>query len=226
MTIKPSFLQLLSVSPFSILKKHMTVTQSCVKELEAVYEATYQQDFKTVQALHENIVHAEHAADHLKKDFRAHLHRDLLLPIPRNELLKLMHLQDKIANEAKDISGLIIERSLIIPTSLHPLFKQLVSETCHTYNMAYQSSILLSKLVKTVFSKKVRKNICGSLDQLDAYEQQTDQTQHQLRCLLFSVEQEYPPLEVMCLYRLIHYTGQLADHAQNIGNHLIEIIAH
>jgi predicted phosphate transport protein (TIGR00153 family) len=221
-----SLLQLISASPFKALSSHMDRIDECMSHLKTLIEATYQEDYETVTQQHLLIRQCEQEADEIKRSLRTQLHRDLLLPISRHELLKLITLQDGIANISKDIAGLIHERHLAIPKTLHTTFSQLMQDVEHCYQALAKTNQLLSRLVKQVFNQSVAEEISELLAQLDGYERASDETQHLLRQQLFQQEDNLPPIEAMHLYQLIHLTGMLADQCQTIGSHVLFIIAH
>ena len=49
--------------------------------------------------------------------------------MPRSDLLELLSVQDKVANRAKDIAGLMLGREMAIPLSLQPLMRSFVQRT-------------------------------------------------------------------------------------------------
>ncbi|HAR08295.1 MAG TPA: phosphate transport regulator, partial [Cobetia sp.] len=56
-------------------------------------------------------------------------------------------------------------------------------------------------------------------------EHDTDNMQIGLRAQLFKLEKDWPPVDVMFLYQIIEWIGDVADRAQRVGNRLELLMA-
>jgi uncharacterized protein len=56
-------------------------------------------------------------------------------------------------------------------------------------------------------------------------ERDTDRMQIELRAIIFALENELPPVNVIFIYKIIEWTGDLADRAQDIGDRLQILLA-
>ncbi|MGO3299143.1 MAG: DUF47 family protein, partial [Pseudoalteromonas sp.] len=63
------------------------------------------------------------------------------------------------------------------------------------------------------------------LVELDAIEQDTDDMQIKIRRQLRAVEGEINPVDVMFLYKIIEWVGELADIAERVGSRLELMLA-
>ncbi len=63
------------------------------------------------------------------------------------------------------------------------------------------------------------------IEELHTIEDETDEIQVTLRAGLYKVEQELSPIDVMFIYKIIEWTGDLADTAQSTGNRLQLMLA-
>ena len=61
--------------------------------------------------------------------------------------------------------------------------------------------------------------------ELDAIEKDTDRQQVELRAVLFGMERDLPPVDVMFYYKITELTGGLADIAQRVGARLQLLLA-
>jgi uncharacterized protein Yka (UPF0111/DUF47 family) len=52
-----------------------------------------------------------------------------------------------------------------------------------------------------------------------------DRLQIEVRRGLFKVEKEMPPVDVMFLYQIINWIGEVADRAQRVGYRLEQLLA-
>jgi hypothetical protein len=63
------------------------------------------------------------------------------------------------------------------------------------------------------------------IEELDVIEQDTDSLQIEVRRALFKLEKDLPPVDVMFLYQIIDWIGDVADRAQRVGNRLEQLLA-
>ncbi|MBN0099014.1 DUF47 family protein, partial [Pseudomonas aeruginosa] len=87
----------------------------CAAGLLPFFRAVIAEDWAQVEQVQQDMVRLEQEAERLKKNVRMHLPKSLFLPVPRSDLLELLSVQDKVANRAKDIVGLMLGRRLRIP---------------------------------------------------------------------------------------------------------------
>ena len=109
-------------SPVKPLEKHVHVAYRCAKQLHGFFAAAIKGDWNEVQTFRNEIERLEHKADDIKKEIRLSLPKSLFMPVPREDLLELLLVQDKIANRTKDVSGLVLGRKLQIPPQIADQF--------------------------------------------------------------------------------------------------------
>jgi predicted phosphate transport protein (TIGR00153 family) len=114
-------------SPVGPIQEHMDTCYRCAKELIPFFQCVVDTDWEGVDVRRNNIVELENAADELKAQLRSQLPKSLLMPVPRQDLLELLLVQDRIANRARDISGIVIGRKMQIPTAIEGQFLAFVS---------------------------------------------------------------------------------------------------
>lgn len=113
-----SFLGVFAKSPIKPMIEHIDEVHRCAESLKDFFQAVYKGDWDAAEEQRKRIVTLEQAADKLKRDIRLNLPGGLFMPVERTDLLELVSQQDRIANKAKDISGLITGRQLQIPAHL------------------------------------------------------------------------------------------------------------
>src|SRR5438874_135524 len=115
------FLNLFGRSPVRPLEAHMSKVAVCVTALRPFFDAVFANDWLAADASRETIAQLEHEADILKRDLRLHLPKGLFLPVSRSDLLSLLTVQDRLANCAKDIAGIVLGRRMLFPpTTIQP----------------------------------------------------------------------------------------------------------
>ncbi|MCO7225654.1 TIGR00153 family protein [Pleionea sp. CnH1-48] len=217
--------ELFAASPFRPMQEHISKVHECVSKLQPFMEAVIEQQWSTVAELQLEIAHLENDADDLKKAIRLQLPDGLFLPVARTDLLALLTAQDKIANKAKDIAGLMTGRQMKIPSEVQEYFKAYTQRCIDASAQADKAIHELDELVETGFRGREVTLVENMVSELDAIENDTDQMQIKLRQQLFQLEAELPPVDVIFLYKIIDWLGDLADRAEKVGSHLELMLA-
>ena len=212
-------------SPIKPIQGHMCVVLECADELSPFIAAVYKQDWQTAKDIHSKLKDLEHKADALKKELRQKLPNGLFLPVPRSDLLNMLRTQDKIANKAKDIAGIILGRNMVFPKPLEETYSKLLITSLAAVKQARIAIDELDELLETGFRGKEVNIVEDMIHTLDDIEHETDEIQIKLRQDLYKIEQTLSPVDVMFLYQVIQWTGALADQAQRVGSQLQLLIA-
>jgi len=207
------------------MQEHISKAHACTKELIPFFEAAIAGDYDKAAEVRKEITRLESEADALKKDIRAHLPNSLFMPVPRSDLLELLSMQDRIANRAKDISGIMVGREMKIPAEVQELMMKYLKAAISTSKRAKDALAELDELYETGFGSKEVDFVGSLLSKLDAQEHKTDEFEIKMRRALRDIEQNYPPLDMMFLYKVIEQVGDLADVSQRVGSRLQILIA-
>jgi len=213
-------------SPVQPLVKHVDVAYRCTKQLHAFFSAALAGDWEQASAVRDEIDRFEHEADDRKKEIRKHLPKSLFMPVPREDLLELLLVQDKMANRAKDVSGLVLGRRMQIPDSLAAEFLEFVQRNIDAAKVARKSVRELDELFTSGFRGAEATLVANLVEELDGIETDTDSRQAELRSSLFKIEADLPPVDVIFLYRIIELTGEIADMAERGGRRLELLLSH
>lgn len=219
------FLNLFGRSPIGPMQQHIAKANECAAQLMPFIDAVIASDWATAETVQKQIAELERETDKLKKDVRVHLPKSLFLPVPRTDLLELLSVQDKVANRAKDIAGLMLGRQMAIPAPLQPAFRAFVQRSVDASAQALKAMNELDELLETGFSGREVTLVEKLIDELDRIEHDSDNLQIKLRSELFRIEKDLPPVDVMFLYQIIEWIGDVADRAQRVGNRLELLMA-
>lgn len=225
MSVTSPLSQLFGRSPVKPMQQHISKAHACTKALQPFVEAAMANDYKTAEKYRKEIIQLESEADDMKRDIRANLPNSLFMPVPRQDLLELLSMQDRIANRAKDISGIMLGREMTIPKDIQPLMTKYLKAAINTSKRAKEAMAELDELYETGFGSKEVDFVNKLLDKLDAQEHKTDEFEIKMRRALRDIETDHPPLEMMFLYKVIEMIGDLADVSQRVGSRLQIIIA-
>ncbi len=219
------FVSLFGRSPIGPMQQHIAKAHECAANLVPFFEAVMAQDWAEVARVQQDMVRLEKEADKLKKSVRLNLPKSLFLPVPRSDLLELLSVQDKVANKAKDIAGLMLGREMHIPEDLQPRVRAFVQRTVDASAQALKAMNELDELLETGFGGREAKLVENLVEELDGIEDDTDRLQIEVRRALFKLEKDMPPVDVMFLYQVIDWIGEVADRAQRVGNRLEQLLA-
>ncbi|AEB56441.1 phosphate transport regulator [Ectopseudomonas mendocina] len=224
MPINP-FVSLFGRSPIGPMQQHIAKAHECAANLVPFFEAVMAEDWAKVEQVQQEMSRLEHEADKLKKSVRLHLPKSLFLPVPRSDLLELLSVQDKVANRAKDIAGLMLGRQMAIPQALQPLVRTYVQRSVDASAQALKAMNELDELLETGFAGREAVLVENLIEELGSIENDTDRLQIEVRRNLFKLEKDLPPVDVMFLYQIIDWIGDVADRAQRVGNRLEQLLA-
>ena len=212
-------------SPIRPIQEHMAKAQSCIALLGDFLEASFSKNWKEAEEIQQAIHKKENEADTLKREIRTHLPRSLWLPVARNDLLEMLHIQDHLANRARDIAGIMLGRKIEIPEELVECVRDYYQKNLNTSTQALKAINELDELLETGFRGREATLVEELVVELDELEHQSDLSQIKLRAMLFQMEDSLPPVHVIFLYKIIDRLGELADISQKVGSRLLLLIA-
>jgi hypothetical protein len=207
-------------SPFQPLLAHIVKAQECADQLLPFFEASLTGDWEEAARVRETITRLEHEADELKTELRLNLPNTLFLPVSRTDLLELISVQDKMANKVRDITGIMLGRTMQIPEPLAGAMRDYMCTAVACVAQAREAMEELEALLESGFGRNVSDVMQRLIRQLHVLEQQADGQQVAIRRQLFELESELPPVDVIFLYKIIDWVGELSDRAERVGSRL------
>jgi len=207
-------------SPVRPLEQHMDIVYRCAKKLRPFVNAVIKRDLKRMNEVRSQIEALENEADDLKKQIRINMPKSLFMPVPREDLLELLLVQDRIANRTKDVSGIIVGRKMKIPKSIAKHYLEFVDCNIDAVKQARKSVRELDELFTAGFKGAEVELVSELIEELDRLETMTDKQQSELRADVFEIEKDLDPINVMFLYQVIELTGEIADMAERVGRRL------
>ena len=147
------------------------------------------------------------------------------MPVERTDLLELLSEQDKIANKSKDIAGRVLGRKIVIPDSLQVSFLAYLERNLDAIQKAAEAINELDDLLETGFRGIEVELVEKMINELDLIENDTDTMQIKIRQDLLDIEADLNPVDVIFLYQIIDWVGELADIAERVGARLEIMLA-
>ena len=207
-------------SPVRPLEQHMDIVFRCAKKLRPFFDAVIAKDYERMAEVRSQIEALENEADDLKKHIRLNMPKSLFMPVPREDLLELLLVQDKIANRTRDVSGIIMGRKMEIPDEIAGKFIDFVNSNVDAAKQARKSVRELDELFTAGFKGAEVDLVAALIEELDAIETHTDEQQTKIRSALYEIEKSLDPIDVIFLYEVIQLTGEIADMAERVGRGL------
>ncbi len=203
----------------------MLKVEQCVELLPDFFTQVFAQNWEQVEQARQAISDLENEADELKKQLRLNLPSGLFMPVARTDLLSLLSSQDKIANKAKDIAGLVTGRQMDFPNDIEQELITYLNQSIAATNQACLAISQLDELLESGFKGKELSIAQNMVVQLDELENESDKSQIALRRQLFKIEQSLPAIDVIFMYKIIEWIGDLADLSQQVGSRLELLLA-
>ncbi len=218
-------LDLFAASPMKPMQTHMEKVQECVSILPEFFDAVFSENWDEMLVLQKKIRTIENEADEMKKTLRLNLPRGLFMPVARIDLLNLLSSQDKIANKAKDIAGLITGRKMIFPLTIRDDLKAYLARSLDAAVQAGKAIKQLDELLESGFKGREVTIVEEMIDELDKIENDADVLQIKMRRKLFDLEESLPAVNVIFFYKVIDWVGDIADMSQQVGSRLELLLA-
>ena len=219
------FSRIFGNSPVSPLQKHIDKVVLCVEQLIPYFDCVMKNDWEQATKIQTKLVMLENDADEIKNLLRMQLPSSLFMPMDRRDVLDVLQLQDKIANKAKDIAGLVLGRKMSLPESICNTYIEFLNRCIDAILQAQVAINELDELVVVGFRGNEVTRVKEMIEELHVIEGETDKIQIKLRAELYKIEKDLPPVDVMFIYKIIEWTGDLADNAQSTGNRLQLMLA-
>ena len=213
-------------SPVQPLEQHAGVVYDCARQLDAFFDAVVDDDWETAATVHRSIVDLEQRADDLKKQIRLHLPRSLFMPVPRQDLLELLLVQDRIANRAKEVADLVNGRRLRVPPAIAERFSVYLQRNIDAARQARNSVRELDELYTSGFRGAEVDLVSALIEELDKMETEIDALRQDMRARLFEIEEKLKPVDAMFLYQVIDLTGQIGAMSERVGRRLELLLSH
>ena len=182
-----SILGVFAKSPLKPLELHIDKVHECASLLVPFFDATNSGDWDEAIKIRKQISLLEKEADSLKREIRLTLPGGLFMPVERTDLLELLTQQDKIANKAKDISGRIIGRQLVLPQPMQDAFGAYLKRCLDAVSLAKRAINELDDLLETGFRGREVELVAKMINELDLIEEDSDDLQIQVRRQLYAL---------------------------------------
>ncbi|MFU8838310.1 MAG: TIGR00153 family protein [Thiohalomonadaceae bacterium] len=225
MSPKSYIFSMFGSSPIRPMQQHMAKVQACATQLIPFFEAVNAEDWAEARRIQRTIAEMEESADQLKRQLRMSLPSGLMMAMSRRDLLQVLTMQDRIANKSKDIAGLMMGRQMRFPPNMGSMMMAFVQRCIDAITQAQIAINELDELLETGFRGREVSLVESMVTKLDEIESDTDKLQVVVRDAMFALEKELHPVDVMFMYQVIDWIGDLGNLAQRVGSRLEIMLA-
>ena len=209
---------LLVKSPLPRIGELMDASRACADKLPLLVEALVAGDQAGLDRLAKETSILEGRADEVKNLARTEMPPRLLLPVDRRDLLRLVSEVDAIADCAEDVGVLLSLRPLPVPAGLREPVRAFARGSLDTVAAAANLVGGLSDLAKAGFSGKVAAATLDRVREVSDREHEADKLQDQCAKALFRFEDEVGPVALFMWMKVLQQIGNMANHAENVGD--------
>jgi predicted phosphate transport protein (TIGR00153 family) len=194
---------------------------SCICFIPPLLDALYRKDQEQLAEYAAEIIRLESEADEIKNIFRLKMPNTLLLPVDREDLLRLMSDQDNLADIAEEIAKIVLYRDMTVPDALKELIDELLEGTMEISSSAKDMIEQLDELLQVGFRGREQKKVEEMIAGVRRKEHNIDSIMHRTRRALYESEQQLDPVSAVFWYQLIDLLGSISDQAENISDRLL-----
>ena len=210
-------------SPMLSIEEHMQLMLKTVEQVALFMTASQKGDWHQAEKIQHHIAALDQQANDIKQQFRRQMSGRLLVPIARSDLLDLMVAQDKIAKCAKDIAGLMLGRQMAFPRKLDKQMIGFVELAVQSTNAALDAIKSTHNLFRSGFAAQESREVDRNIVDVERLERRSDKVQAKLRSRLYKLESDLSAVDVMFMYQVIVWLGNIPDRAETVAHKLLLI---
>lgn len=215
-----SIFGLFGSSPFVPMIAHSAKVLETSHMVPVLFEAFFEGDYDRVREISVEISELEHEADKLKLEVRNALPRSILLPVDRRDVLDALSSMDGIADCAEDVGILFTLRHMEPHDELVSPLKSLVRRVMATVEKACEVVRHLETVSQVGFTGPEVGQILEMIDEIGRLEHEADLVQDDLARRLFAIEDNIAPGSLLIWNKIFNKVGDMANHAERLGNRL------
>lgn len=213
-----TILKLFGRSPFTLLRSHMDLVNSCVHLLIHLFDALEKKDFPLLEETANRIFELEHAANLTKNDIRNHLPKSLFLPIERSQLLEILQTQDRIADSAKDVAVLVTLKNIDMNDSFRDNFRTFLNKNIESYDHACAIIKEMQDLLESSFGGIEAEKVKEMVENVAFSENKVDLIQRGLLKQFFLGEKEMSYSTFFLWLKIFEAVGSISNLSEKLAN--------
>ncbi len=213
-----SIFTIFAKNPFRAMQKLGQKVGECAELVPDLFDAFFDDDQDRVKDISEQLSSLEYEADQLKIEARDHLPKSLFMSVDRRDFLDTLSSLDAIADCAEDIGVLFTLRKMEPHEELMDPLKSLVRRVMVTVRHAIAIVDRIDIASQAGFSGAETTELLHMIDELGRLEHAADIVQDDLARKLFAMEDRIKPGSLLIWNKIFNKVGDMANHAERMGN--------
>ena len=223
MTPRIPIMRALRRSPFDGLLAHATKVKECVEALKEAIVNYVEGDYEKAERSSIVVSNTEHEADLIKGNIRAHLPRNLLMPVDKSDFLMLLREQDAILDFAEDAILWLDMRKTVIPEEIKKPFLDHFFKVLECVRTLEQVVMNVKEIISYGLRKDLREKIKQTIKDVHKKEWEADNIEREVAKKIFAMNLD--AVSVFHLLKAVDLIGDIANHAENAGDRVRAMLA-
>lgn len=208
--------KLFAKSPFKPMIKHAEVVLETVETLEKALELWNQGNYEEMEKVAVEVDHLEDIADRIKEEIRDSLSSKLFMPINRGDILRYLHMQDKIADAAEDVAKwLLVKRPDGVPEEIKEILIKMGKESITAAKLVYNAIVQLDTVLESGFNEREIAKEYELIKQIESVENKIDGLDTKLMQLVFERANELSWGEGIYILNIARCLSSISDKAKD-----------
>lgn len=208
--------KLFTKSPFKPMIKHAEVVLETVETLEKALELWDQGNYEEMEKVAVEVDHLEDIADRIKEEIRDSLSSKLFMPINRGDILRYLHMQDKIADAAEDVAKwLLVKRPDGVPEEIKEILIKMGKESITAAKLVYNAIVQLDTVLESGFNEREIAKEYELIKQIESVENKIDGLDTKLMQLVFERANELSWGEGIYILNIARCLSSISDKAKD-----------
>jgi len=208
--------KLFAKSPFKPMIKHAEVVLETVETLEKALELWDQGNYDEMEKVAVEVDHLEDIADRIKEEIRDSLSSKLFMPVNRGDILRYLHMQDKIADAAEDVAKwLLVKRPDGVPEEIKEILIKMGKESITAAKLVYNAIVQLDTVLESGFNEREIAKEYELIKQIESVENKIDGLDTKLMQLVFERANELSWGEGIYILNIARCLSSISDKAKD-----------
>ena len=208
--------KLFAKSPFKPMIKHAEVVLETVETLEKALELWDQGNYDEMEKVAVEVDHLEDIADRIKEEIRDSLSSKLFMPVNRGDILRYLHMQDKIADAAEDdAKWLLVKRPDGVPEEIKEILIKMGKESITAAKLVYNAIVQLDTVLESGFNEREIAKEYELIKQIESVENKIDGLDTKLMQLVFERANELSWGEGIYILNIARCLSSISDKAKD-----------
>lgn len=202
------------------IQEHMQLAGEAVQNLCQLFSASNDGEWARAKELLSAIENTVSASRTVRREIRRHLPRGLLLAMPRPDLITLLDIQNRMADEAQQIARIVVHREMSFTPGLQKPLDRVCSLLADASGQSLAAIRELDEMLAQGFGKHERVHMEKRLKALDKTMLRSDTESQKLFQKLCKAESSLAELDAVFCFQIVASLGRIAKTCGEVGEQL------